>query len=85
MERTDPRPSPPSQAPKPRSEGVRTLLVGFLCPVCGRVELRGRQTVCSAACRRERSRRRQDDARRARDAEIRGLLEAALRRLGENP
>jgi hypothetical protein len=32
-------------------------LVGSPCPVCGVIPLRGRQTVCSAACRRRQSRR----------------------------
>jgi hypothetical protein len=65
---------------------VRTPVVASArCPVCGRVELRGRQTACSAACRRERSRRREVDARRARDHEVRLLLETALRKLEEGP
>jgi len=34
-------------------------MLGSLCPVCGAVELHGRQQVCSAACRRERSRARE--------------------------
>jgi hypothetical protein len=45
------------------------------------VELTGRQTVCSASCRRERTRRREEAAREARDREIRALLEDALRKL----
>src|SRR5438094_585715 len=53
----------PDRVPEVSPESVRTLsggvLVGSPCPVCGRVELRGRQTVCSAACRRERSRQKQ--------------------------
>jgi hypothetical protein len=66
------------------AEGVRTPVVGSpRCPVCGAVELRGRQTVCSAACRRERSRRREAERRRARDREVRALLEAALQKLEE--
>jgi hypothetical protein len=71
----------PDSAPDISQESVCTLLVGSRCPVCGRVELRGRQTVCSARCRRARSRQRQDEARRARNAEIRELLEAALKKL----
>ena len=50
------------------SESVRTLpaavLVGSLCPVCRENELQGRQTVCSAACRRKRSRQRERQALR---------------------
>jgi hypothetical protein len=45
----------------------------------------GRQRACSARCRVALSRQRQEEARRARDAKLRALLEAALRRLGESP
>jgi predicted nucleic acid-binding Zn ribbon protein len=69
-------------------ESVRTLLVGSRCPVCGRVQLRGRQTVCSARCRRIRTRQRDKERRQARNREIRELLliaqktiEAALTKL----
>jgi hypothetical protein len=82
-----------SPAPEVSPAGVRTPLDTALtgqsvigsrrCSVCGVVELRGRQTVCSAACRRERSRRREAERRRARDREIRALLEAALRKFEE--
>jgi predicted nucleic acid-binding Zn ribbon protein len=69
----------PSQVPP---ESVRTPVVGSRwCPVCEVAELRSRQTVCSATCRRERSRRREAERIRVRDREIRGLLEAALRKL----
>jgi hypothetical protein len=47
------------------------------------VELTGRQTTCSASCRRERTRQREQAARAARDREIRGFLEAALKKLQE--
>lgn len=50
--------------------------------VCGQVmQPRQGKAVCGAACRRERSRRREADARRARDDEVRMLLETALRKL----
>jgi predicted nucleic acid-binding Zn ribbon protein len=67
-----------------RPEAVRTPLqspvVGSRpCPVCGRAELQGRQTACSAACRRERSRRREQEGRRAREAEILADLDAIER------
>ncbi len=69
----------PPPRPELAPEGVRTLLVDSQrCPVCRRVALRGRQTVCSARCRRERSRRREAEALRARAQEIRSLLERAL-------
>ena len=42
-----------------------------------------RQEVCSGRCRAARSRRRKAEARRERDAEIRGLLEVALKKLQE--
>jgi len=46
----------------------------------------GRQRVaCSARCRAVVSRRRTAEARRERDAEIRGLLETALEKLREDP
>ncbi len=53
------------------------------CPVCDRVALQSRQTVCSAACRRRRSRDRQLTALRARDDEVRALLATALKKLEE--
>ena len=67
------------------SESVRTPVLASLCPVCGVDGLRGRQQVCSAACRRKRSRQREADAARKRTVEIRALLEAALDRLRETP
>lgn len=62
-------------------EAARALVVGS-CPACGE-RLSGRQRACSGKCRAVLSRQRQEQARRERDAEVRGLLEAALRRLGE--
>lgn len=75
---------PADSAPEVPPESVRTPVIGSSrCYVCEVVKLRGRQTVCSAACRRERSRRREAERRRARDREIAALLEAALRKLQE--
>jgi hypothetical protein len=75
---------PPDPTPEAPPETVRTPVVGSgRCSVCQLVELRGRQTVYSAACRREWSRRRDTERRRARDREIRALLEAALQKLEE--
>jgi predicted nucleic acid-binding Zn ribbon protein len=73
--------------PKVPPESVRTPVVGSRrrCPVCQAVDLTGRQTACSASCRRERSRQRETAARQARDREIRALLETALRKLQEGP
>ena len=82
MSKTRPRTDVSPESVRTPSDG---LLVVSLCAVCRRVELRGRQTVCSAACRRERSRLRQAERCAARDREIRKLLEAALKRLGDKP
>jgi hypothetical protein len=66
---------PEGSSPLPdRPEAVRTPLsspvVGSrLCPVCQETPLTGAKTACSAACRRERSRRRESEGRQARDAE----------------
>jgi len=64
---------------------VRTPMVGSRrrCPVCQKVDLTGRQTACSAACRRERTRQRETAARQARDREIQVLLGAAREKLQE--
>ena len=80
-------------APAVLSEGVRTRpekpVVGspearVICLVCGNAMLPQKgKAVCGAACRRERSRRREADARQARDHEVRMLLETALRKLAE--
>jgi hypothetical protein len=69
--------------PEVSPESVRTLPQGILvrsvgsplCPICEQVELRGRKTVCSAACRRERSRQRQAAELRADVASIGQALE----------
>ena len=73
-----------SQAEVP-PESVHTPMVGSRRrrPVCQAAGLTGRQTVCSARCRRERSCHREEAAREARDAEIRALLETALEELQE--
>jgi hypothetical protein len=70
-----PRPATPT-----RPESVRTE-AGLLCPVCQRVPLQGRRSVCSPACQARRHRLGREQARRERAAELRELLEAALRRL----
>jgi hypothetical protein len=67
--------------PETRPAGVRTqpqaILIGSPCPVCREHPLRGRQTACSAACRRERSRQREAERRLHRDDELRVLALAA--------
>ena len=71
--------------PEASPGSVRTLsgglLVVSLCPVCGRNELRGRQTVCSAACRRRRSRQCKADELRVLARAARQAIEALERRL----
>ena len=73
--------------PKVPPETVRTPVVGSRrrCPVCQAVDLTGRQTACSASCRRARTRQRETAARQARDREIRALVGTALRKLQEGP
>ena len=61
------------------------VLASRLCPVCLKVPIHARQEVCSGRCRAARSRQRKAEARRERDAEIRALLEAALKKLTEDP
>jgi predicted nucleic acid-binding Zn ribbon protein len=56
---------------------------GRFCPICGE-PLRPRQRVCSSRCRAELSRRRQAEARRTRDEQVRVLLFAALALMGKN-
>ncbi len=46
------------------------------CPICG-LPLTGNQTVCSAKCRMERSRRKQAAKLAERDAKVRLLLRTA--------
>lgn len=55
---------------------------GRFCPICGN-SLRPRQRVCSGSCRAELSRRRQAQARQARDQQIRAFLLAALDLMGK--
>jgi len=52
--------------------------VSSACPTCGK-PLKRAQTVCSARCRAALWRRRRQD----RDREVRVLLDAALKLLGE--
>ena len=78
--------SPPVESP----DGVRAparggVLASRLCPVCQMVPIHVRQQVCSGRCRAARSRQRKAEAQRERDAEMRALLEAALKKLTEDP
>jgi len=60
------------------------VLASRTCPVCSTAPIHARQEVCSGKCRAARSRQRKAEARRARDGEIRALLEAALEKLQES-
>jgi predicted nucleic acid-binding Zn ribbon protein len=79
--------SPSLKVPR---ESVRALVEGIsedscerVCTVCGN-PLRPRQQVCSGRCRAELTRRRQAEARQARDQEVRALLLAALDLIGKD-
>ena len=61
----------------------RTFLA--ICPVWRTAPIHPGQEVCRGRCWANRSRRRKAEARPERDAEIRGLLEAALNKLTEDP
>jgi len=75
----------PSKRPRvvpPKPE--RSVLVDSpepACVVCGGPRGPRKRATCSDACRAALSRTRRVDAQLERDAEIRGLLEAALKRL----
>ncbi len=73
----------PSEAARALVEGSPASGDGRLCPVCGE-PLKPRQRVCSGRCRAELSRRRQAQARQARDEQVRALLLAALALVGKN-
>ena len=70
--------------PKPTSEltpeSVATPSSGVpvYCPICEKVPLHGKQTVCSAKCRIQRSMATRAAKRRNRDAQIRLLLTEVL-------
>jgi len=71
-----------SSMPQTRSGSGRTptdgvLVVVSVYPVCRLNALRGRQTACSAACRRIRSRLREAEGRQHRDDELRVFARAA--------
>ena len=78
----------PETPPGVSTDGVRAparggVLASRLCPVCQKVPIHASQEVCSGRCRAARSRQRKAEARGERDAEIRGLLKAALEKLQE--
>jgi predicted nucleic acid-binding Zn ribbon protein len=73
----------PSEAARALVEGSPAGSSERTCPICGK-PLRPRQRVCSGRCRAELSRRRQAEARQARDEQVRALLLAALALMGKN-
>ena len=82
--------SSPESRPVARPDSVRAparrgVLASRLCPICQKVPIHAGQEVCSGRCRAARSRQRKVEARRERDAEIRGLLEVALNKLTRQP
>src|SRR5712692_728961 len=87
-----PRPGP---APKVSTQVERSAHAAspeLLCAFCGRPRSPRKREACSARCRTALSRKRQQEALRKRDdevrailAEIAGLVQAALARLGSSP
>ncbi len=75
-------PQVPPEAARAPVEVAQANVRNRLCPVCGN-SLRPRQQVCSGRCRAELSRRRQAQARQARDQQIRAFLLAALDLMGK--
>jgi len=66
--------------PERSPESVATLSMIPSCPICG-TALSGRQTVCSARCRIQRSMARRAVKQTERDAKVRLLLNEALEML----
>ncbi len=73
-------------SPEQRPGHVATppLGVPVYCPVCETVPLHGKQTVCSARCRIQRSMARRAAKQAERDAKVRLLLTEALQVLKES-
>jgi predicted nucleic acid-binding Zn ribbon protein len=72
-------------SPEQRPQSVATPLadVPIYCPLCEKVPLHGKQTVCSARCRIQRSMQRRVAKQMERDATVRLHLRAALDLLKE--
>ena len=78
--------TPPVASPDSvRAPARGGVLASRLCPVCQKVPIHTGQEVCSGRCRAARSRQWKAEAQRERDAEIRAMLEAALKKLTEEP
>jgi len=75
-----------NEEPKVSPEAERSDVVASpqpVCAVCGGLRGPRKRETCSDKSRTELSRRRRKDALRRRDGEIRALLAAALKKLGE--
>jgi predicted nucleic acid-binding Zn ribbon protein len=79
MSAADSRPQVPQEAERSAVIGSP----GPVCAACGGPRDPRKREACSDKCRAALSRRRKVDARRARDHEVRMLLETALRKLKE--
>ena len=75
--------SRPVSTPEVPLDAVRTPLVVACRHCCAELALDSRATFCSGRCRAAWHRHQREEARRARDREVRALLEAALRKLEE--
>jgi len=80
--------SPPVPLPIPRPKPARAashlgrgLAPGIVCVVCGGPRDSRKREACGPRCRAALSRRRKAEAQAERDQAIKGLLEAALRRM----
>jgi predicted nucleic acid-binding Zn ribbon protein len=67
----------PTSRPPERHSGVRTA-DPLLCPVCRKITLQGKQTVCSGKCRARRHR-----GHKAKAAQVAGLRQAAALLMAE--
>lgn len=70
----------PQPTPEHSPQSAATPLSGVpvYCPVCGKVPLHGKQTVCSPRCRIQRSMGRRAAKQTERDTKVRLLLREAL-------
>ena len=75
MNETSPTPTPDHS---PKSVATPPARVPVYCPVCNKVPLHGKQTLCSPRCRIQRSMARRADTQRERDAKVRLLLRTVI-------
>ena len=74
---------PESNRPAPPERSAVVASPQPVCAACGGPRDPRKREACSDKCRTELSRRRRQDALRARDDEIRALLTTALKKLEE--